>query len=73
VFARQVCAACHGVEHGQPSSPNPQAPPFDAIAGTRGMALYAFLRTSHPTMPSLILERDETSDAVACILSLKDR
>lgn len=75
-FARQACAACHAVERRQPSSPNPQAPPFDAIASTRGMggmALYAFLRTSHPTMPNLMLETDEIANVVAYILSLKGR
>lgn len=73
-FAREACAACHAVERRQPSSPNPQAPPFEAIANTRGMtgmALYAFLQTSHPTMPNLILEADEIANVVAYILSLK--
>ncbi|MGO4175785.1 c-type cytochrome [Bosea sp. TAF32] len=73
-FAREACAACHAVERGQPSSPNTKAPPFAAIANTRtttGMALYAFLQTSHPTMPNLILETDEIANVVAYILSLK--
>ncbi|WP_183662759.1 c-type cytochrome [Phyllobacterium trifolii] len=75
VFAQQVCAGCHAVERGQPSSPNPQAPTFDAIAktpGTTEMALYAFLRTSHHTMPNLILTKDDISNVVAYLLSLKD-
>ncbi len=74
-FAQRVCAACHAVEHGQPSSPNPQAPTFDAIAKTPGiteMALYAFLRTSHNTMPNLILKPDDISNVVAYLLSMKD-
>lgn len=72
-FAQEACAACHAVERRQPS-PNPQAPAFEAIANTRGMtrmALYAFLQTSHPTMPNLILEADEKAHVVAYILSLK--
>ena len=75
-FAREACSACHAVERGQRTSPNPQAPPFDAIASTRGMtamALYAFLQTTHPTMPNLILEADETANVAAYILSLKER
>lgn len=75
-FAREVCAACHAVERWQPYSPNPQAPRFDAIANTRGMsgmALYAFLQTSHATMPNLILEPDEIANVVSYILSLKAR
>jgi cytochrome c len=74
-FAQRVCAACHAVEHGQPSSPNPQAPTFDAIAktpGTTEMALYAFLRTSHRTMPNLILTKDDISNVVAYVLSMKN-
>ena len=74
-FARRICAPCHAVEHGQSSSPNPQASTFDAIAkmpSTTEMALYAFLRTSHPTMPNLILKPDDISNVVAYLLSLKD-
>lgn len=73
-FAREACAACHAVERRQSSSPNPQAPSFEAIASMRsttGMALSAFLQTSHPTMPNLILETDEIANVVAYILSLK--
>lgn len=75
-FAREACAACHSVERRQPASSNPQAPPFDAIASTRGMttmALYAFLQTSHPTMPNLILEADETANVATYILSLREQ
>ncbi|MBN9467293.1 MAG: c-type cytochrome [Bosea sp.] len=75
-FAREVCAACHAVEHRQPASPDPHAPRFDAIASTNGMtamALYAFLQTPHSTMPNLILTPDETANLIAYILSLKER
>jgi cytochrome c len=74
-FARQVCAACHAVEHGEAASPNPHAPTFDTIARTPGMtgiALYASLRTSHRTMPNFILRTDEIGNVVAYILGLKD-
>lgn len=74
-FAKEACAACHAVERGQPASPRPQAPRFDAIASTSGMtamALYAFLQTSHTTMPNLILGADETKNVIAYILSLKE-
>ncbi|MEK1887660.1 MAG: cytochrome C [Phyllobacterium sp.] len=75
IFARHVCAICHAVEHGQPSSPNPQAPTFDTIAKTPGiteMALYASLRTSHRTMPNLVLKNEDISNIAAYLLSLKD-
>jgi mono/diheme cytochrome c family protein len=74
-FARQVCASCHAVEHGQALSPNPKAPTFDRIAGTPGMtqtALYVFLRTPHRAMPDLILDAHEIRNVVSYILSLKD-
>ena len=36
------------------------------------MALYAFLRTSHRTMPNLILKSDDITNVVAYLLSLED-
>ena len=35
------------------------------------MALYAFLRSSHPTMPNFIFSDEELNDIIAYILSLK--
>lgn len=73
-FARAACAGCHAVEREQFLSPDPRAPPFDAIANTRGMtgtALSVFLQTSHSTMPNLILEADEIANVAAYILSLR--
>jgi hypothetical protein len=48
---------------------------FD-ISNTRGItatALRAFLTTSHPKMPNLILTPEETADVIAYILSLRER
>ena len=36
-----------------------------------GVALNAFLHTSHRTMPNLILTADQTNGIIAYILSLK--
>jgi hypothetical protein len=50
------------------------APDFFAIAGmtsTTGFSLTVWLRNPHPTMPSLILSRQEAADVVAYILSLR--
>lgn len=75
-LAQSICAACHAVGRGPARSPNPMAPRFSAVAATPGMtdrALRVWLQTSHPTMPNFVLNRDDTDDIVAYILSLKAR
>lgn len=76
-FAQQVCSPCHAVT---PDRKSPRlldiAPDFQAIANTRGMtatALRAFLTTSHPKMPNLILTPEQSADVIAYILSLRRR
>lgn len=74
-LARAVCAECHVVV------PRPgvsrqigDAPDFDDVAqmpSTTRIALLAFLRSSHPNMPNLILSDRKANDVVAYILSLK--
>jgi cytochrome c len=74
ILAKQICAQCHSVEKGSPRSPKPPAPRFESIANIPGMtarAIIVALHTSHPTMPNMMLERDEIDDIVAYILSLK--
>jgi hypothetical protein len=49
--------------------------PFEDIANTLGiieLALFAWMTSSHPTMPDIILEADELRDVVAYILNLKN-
>src|SRR6266446_2806272 len=73
-FAQQICAECHAVHAGQPRSPNGQAPTFETVAKTPGMtaiALTAILRTSHRTMPNIILADDDLRNVIAYILTLK--
>ena len=75
VLARQVCASCHAVSLGETRSPDARAPAFQALASTPGMtgtALTVALRTSHETMPNLMLEREELRNVIAYILSLED-
>jgi cytochrome c len=76
-FALQVCTPCHVVARHQLSpSRFATAPDFRAIATTRGMtetSLHAFLSSSHPTMPNLILSQSEQDKIIAYILSLRDR
>lgn len=73
--AEDVCAACHAVTPGQDST-NLDAPPFEAIANTPGMtrlALSAWLGSSHPSMPNLIVTPDQADDLWAYLETLKQR
>ena len=75
-YAQRVCAACHIVQRSDAASPNSKAPSFKQIANTPGMsvtALTVWSRTTHPTMPNLIIEPNDMDDLIAYILSLKDR
>jgi mono/diheme cytochrome c family protein len=74
VLAQQICADCHAVLRGQASSPRAGAPTFERIAAVPRMtaaALTVALRTSHRTMPNIMLEPRELDNVVAYILSLK--
>jgi len=73
-LAREVCAACHAVARGE-VSPDPEAAAFADVAdlvSTTRQSLFVFLNTTHPTMPNLILEREESDDLIAYILSLRE-
>jgi tetratricopeptide (TPR) repeat protein len=75
-YARRVCASCHNVLRSDAASPNSRAPAFKKIANTPGMsitALTVWSRTTHPTMPNLIIEPNDMDDLIAYILSLRDR
>lgn len=74
--ALQVCAPCHVVADRQVLPRLASAPSFKEIANVPGMtemALFALLHSPHPSMPNLILSRDEAEDVVAYIVSLRDR
>jgi mono/diheme cytochrome c family protein len=73
-LARQVCSECHAIDTAQVSSPNSAAPRFETIANISGMtstALLVALRTSHQTMPNLVLDGDELQGVIAYILTLR--
>jgi len=75
-YAQKACAGCHAVQRGQTISPNPAAPTFKSAANTPGMtalALTVWLRTSHPTMPNLIIEPNDMDDVIAYIMSLREK
>ena len=76
-LAHTLCAECHLVDKlpGE-QSPNLIAPSFEHIANTPGMnsaALTAALRTSHESMPNIIVKGSDLSDVIAYILSLNER
>jgi mono/diheme cytochrome c family protein len=72
-LAQTQCAQCHGVDSKEHSA-NPAAPAFEDIANVSGMtatALTVALRTSHQSMPNLIVQDRDARDIIAYILSLK--
>jgi mono/diheme cytochrome c family protein len=72
--ARAICAECHLVDKGPGQSPNLVAPTFEHIANIPGMnsvALTAALRTSHESMPNIIIKGGDLSDVIAYVLSLR--
>lgn len=73
-YARRACASCHNVLGTDARSPNAKAPSFKAIAQTPGMtvtALTVWSRTTHATMPNLVIAPDDMDNLIAYILSLK--
>jgi cytochrome c2 len=73
-YAKQLCAKCHAIE-GTDASPNRKAPRFRDVANTPGMtatALTVWLKTSHPTMPDIVIEQTDMDNVIAFILSLKE-
>ena len=73
-YAHTYCATCHGIS--EEKSPLPQAPRFRTVADQPGMtatALQAWMQTSHPTMPNIIVAPQDMRDVIADIVSLKGR
>jgi len=71
-YAERYCGSCHNILDNEAPSLNRRATPFKMVASTPGMsvtALTVWSRTSHPTMPNLVIE---PADVVAYILSLRD-
>jgi mono/diheme cytochrome c family protein len=75
-YAQKTCSGCHNVLRTEAASPIRQATPFKKIANTPGMsitALTVWSRTTHPTMPNLVIEANDMDDLIAYILSLRDQ
>jgi mono/diheme cytochrome c family protein len=72
-LAEDVCAQCHAVRPGEATSPRRSAPSFQRIADTPGMtatALTVALRTSHRTMPNIMLDERETREIIAYLTGM---
>ena len=72
-YANEVCANCHAVTPGQ-ASPASEAPTFPDIANMPGLtetALEAWLRSDHPSMPNIIVERRNVHRLYAYLQTLK--
>ena len=75
-YAEAVCSDCHAVHAHQIDSLVEQATPFQIVADASGMtanALTAWLQTSHPTMPNIIMSDEEMHNVIEYILSLKTK
>ena len=67
------CKQCHAIDAGTAGTAN-AAPDFSAIANqpsTTALSLKVFLKTSHRSMPNLVIAPDQAEDLVDYILSLK--
>jgi mono/diheme cytochrome c family protein len=74
-LAEDVCSACHVIAPGHTSTTDVEAPAFPDLANTprvTALSLRAFLQTPHERMPDLHLDRDETDNVIAYILSLEE-
>ena len=72
-LAETVCSACHQSSGSPPQSPKSAAPSFIDISrmpSTNELAIKVFLRSSHPTMPNIILSPEEINSLAAYIVSL---
>lgn len=75
-FAQASCSSCHAVGRFG-SSPNPNAPPFPAIANQEGLTaetLSTWLRGAHnyPSEMDFYLSARQADDLVAYMLTLRD-
>lgn len=74
-FVRTMCTPCHSVEKGEPARAAHTAPSFQAVADTPGMtaiALTAWFRTPHHSMPNFVIATKDVRDISAYILGLKE-
>ncbi len=74
-LAENVCSACHVIAPDHVSGTDVDAPAFYDLATkprVTALSLRVFLQSPHERMPDLHLDRDETDNVIAYILSLKE-
>jgi len=74
-YAKAHCAGCHAITTNA-TSPNPEAPRFDAVVNTTGLtarSLETFLRDSHsfPGQMAFAIDPAKVDDLSAYMLTLK--
>lgn len=73
-LATSVCVECHRIDAETPAKdPKSRAPSFVDVArlpSTTELAISVFMRTSHASMPNLILSPEEIDSVAAYIVSL---
>lgn len=73
-LAEERCAACHQIAPGAHAQrTESKAPSFvdvSRMASTTELSIKVFLRSSHPTMPNIMLTPDEMDSIAAYIVSL---
>jgi cytochrome c len=72
-LAEAWCKACHAIDATTAGTSN-NAADFVAVANmpsTTELSVKVFLRSSHPSMPNLVLTPEQTSDIASYILSLR--
>ena len=74
-LAIKDCRSCHNVGAGRPKRHEMEGAPnfYDIanMASTTPTSLYVFLHSPHPTMPGIRLDKKESDDVIAYILSLR--
>jgi mono/diheme cytochrome c family protein len=74
-LSETICSECHQIDAASPDpGPGSGAPSFVAISAMPSMtelAIKVFLRSSHPTMPNIILSPEEIDSLAAYIQGLK--
>ena len=73
--AIEICSGCHQVD-ADISCKGAYPPSFEDIAklpSTTALSLRAFLRSSHITMPNLLIFAPDIDDLIVYILSLKQQ
>ena len=74
IYALQVCAACHAVDAGDATSPNPLSPPFEQLMRqpeNSDMTLLIWLHTPHETMPDIKVESPDLENLFAYLDTLR--